>query len=260
MITQIYLRKRKILTIPAKGHAILSASSADRWLHCPPPSVRLCEGIVDKGSEYAAEGIEPHALCEYKLKKALRMETWEPTEAFNYYNNEMEESAEGYVNYVMELLSAAREQCKDPVVRVEQHLDFSRFVTGGFGTGDCVIMADGTLCVVDFKYWRWIEVDANNNPQFMCYALGALELADGIYDIDTVSMTIYQPRRGNISTFTMAKDDLLECVEKILTPTAALAYGGEGEYACGDWCRFCKAKETCRKRAEHNLALARYDF
>lgn len=130
----------------------------------------------------------------------------------------------------------------------------------GFGTGDCVIIADGTLDIVDYKHGKGVEVSAVENPQMMLYALGALELFDGIYDIDTVRMTIFQPRRENVSVCVMGKDDLLQWAVNELTYKAKLAYEGGGEFACGDWCRFCKAKANCRKRAEYNLELAKYDF
>ena len=126
--------------------------------------------------------------------------------------------------------------------------------------GDCVIIADGTLDIVDYKHGKGVEVSAIENPQMMLYALGALELFDGIYDIDTVRMTIFQPRRDNVSVCLMAKDDLLQWAHNDLTYKAKLAYEGSGEFACGDWCRFCKAKAVCRKRAEYNLELAKYDF
>ena len=240
-------------------HALLSASSAHRWLNCPP-SAQFCADLEDKGSEYAQEGTDAHSLCEHKLKLALGMETTDPTENLSFYNEEMEQCANDYAAYVMELVAEARKTCKDPVVLIEQRLDFSRFVPDGFGTGDCVIIADGTLYIVDYKHGKGVEVSADANPQMMLYALGALELFDGIYDIDTVRMAIFQPRRENISVFTMSKSDLYKWAEETLSPTAKLAYEGGGEFACGDWCRFCKAKANCRKRAEYNLELARYDF
>lgn len=241
------------------GHAILSASSSHRWLNCPP-SARLCEGYEDKGSEYAQEGTDAHSLCEHKLKLALGMETTDPTENLSFYNEEMEQCACDYASYVLELVEEAKKICKDPVVLIEQRLDFSRFVAEGFGTGDCVIIADGTLYIVDYKHGKGVEVSAEENPQMMLYALGALELFDGIYDIDTVRMTIFQPRRENVSVCVMAKDDLLQWAYNDLMAKAKLAYDGGGEFACGDWCRFCKAKAACRKRAEYNLELAKYDF
>ena len=240
-------------------HALLSASSSHRWIVCPP-SAKLSEQFEDKGSEYAQEGTDAHALCEYKLRRALGMDAKDPTEDLSFYNEEMEQCAEEYASYVMELLGEVKECCKDPVVLVEQRLDYSRFVESGFGTGDCVIIADGTLYVIDYKHGKGVEVSALSNPQMMCYALGALELFDGIYDIDSVCMTIYQPRRENISVCTLGKDELYAWAENVLSPAAKLAYAGEGEFCAGEHCRFCKAKAVCRKRAEYNLELARYDF
>lgn len=244
--------------MPGK-HALLSASSAHRWLLCPP-SAKECAKLPDVSSEYARQGTDAHTLCEYKVKKALGMKVKDPTENLTFYNEEMEESASEYAQFVMESLAAAKEHCKDSLVMVEQRLDFSRWVPGGFGTGDCVIVADDTLMVIDFKYGLGVLVEAEKNPQMMCYALGALSLFDGIYDIKEVNMTIFQPRRENVSTASMTKEELLHWAETILKPTAELAAQGKGEYKAGDHCRFCKLKATCRKRAEYNLELAKYDF
>lgn len=241
------------------NHALLSASSSHRWLNCPP-SARLCEGYDDKGSNFAAEGSDAHSLCEYKLRKALGMEAKDPTEDLTWYDAEMEESASGYAAFVMELVAESKKTCSDPVVLIEQRLDYSKYVQSGFGTGDCVLIADGTLHIVDFKYGRGVLVEAEDNPQMKLYALGALEIFDCLYDIDTVSMTIYQPRRANVSTFTLTRQELLDWAETVLVPTAELAYAGDGEYHCGEWCQFCKAKADCRERARANMELARYEF
>ena len=245
--------------MPPKGHAILSASSSERWLHCPP-SARLCESYTDKGSDYAAEGTDAHALCEYKLRQALGLEAEDPTENLTWYNEEMDDCATGYAAYVLEQVEAAKQVCADPVVLIEQHVDFSRWVEDGFGTADALIIADGTLKICDYKHGLGVLVRAKENPQLMCYALGTLELFDKIYDIDMVSMTIYQPRRDNVSTFEMSKDDLYQWADEVLKPTAALAFAGDGNFLCGEWCGFCKAKNECRARAEANLALAQYEF
>ena len=245
--------------MPPKGHAILSASSSDRWLHCPP-SARLCETYEDKGSDYAAEGTDAHELCEYKLKRALGMDTSDPTENLTWYNEEMEDCANGYAAYILEMVEAAKESCADPKVLIEQRVDFSHWVEHGFGTVDCIIIADGTLRICDYKHGLGVLVDATDNPQMKCYALGALELFDDIYDIDNVSMTIYQPRRQNISTFEISKDALYRWADEVLKPTADLAFAGDGNFLCGEWCGFCKAKHECRARAEANLTLAQYDF
>lgn len=245
--------------MPPKAHAILSASSSHRWLNCPP-SARLCETYEDKGSDYAAEGTDAHSLCEYKLRKALGMGAVDPSEHLTWYSEEMEDCANGYASYILELLEAAKETCSDPVVLIEQRVDFSRWVEQGFGTSDAIIISDGTLRVIDYKHGLGVLVEADNNPQMMCYALGALELFDAIYDIDTVAMTVYQPRRQNVSTFEMSKGDLYRWAEEVLKPTAALAFAGDGNFLCGEWCGFCKAKHECRARAEANLLLAQYDF
>lgn len=240
-------------------HAVLSASSSERWLNCPP-SARLCEAYEDKGSDYAAEGTDAHALAESRLKQALGIPTEDPVESVTWYNAEMEDCAQGYAAYVVELLETAKQTCSDPVVMIEQRVDFSRWVPGGFGTGDCICIAEGLLNIVDLKYGAGIEVSADHNPQMMLYALGALEIFDDIYDIDTVRMTIYQPRKSNISIFEMSKDALLTWADTELTEKARLAYEGQGNFSCGEWCRFCKAKAECRERAIYNLRLAQYDF
>lgn len=240
-------------------HAVLSASSSHRWLQCPP-SALLCAKADDTTSKFAIQGTDAHSLCEYKLKTALGQESSDPTENLTYFNEEMADCADMYVQYVMEQLAAVQKTCKDPLVLVEQRLDFSRWVPQGFGTGDCVIVADGVLSITDMKFGVGILVEAERNPQLMCYALGALDLFDGIYDIKQVSMTIFQPRRENISTYTIPKEELLSWADDTLKPTAELAAQGKGEFKAGEHCRFCNVKATCRKRAEYNLELARYDF
>jgi len=240
-------------------HALLSASSSHRWLNCPP-SARLCETYEDHGSSYAAEGSDAHTLCEYKLKQALGIHAKDPTEHLSYYNSEMEDCANAYAAYIMEIVEMARQTCADPKVLIEQRLDYSRWVEAGFGTGDCVVITDGTLHVIDYKHGQGVLVEAEGNPQMKLYALGALEIFDGIYDIDEVSMIVYQPRRDNVSTHTVFKESLYQWAEEVLKPTADIAFDGGGEFACGEWCQFCKAKATCRKRAEENMALAAYDF
>ena len=150
--------------MPPKGHAVLSASSSERWLNCPP-SARLCEAYEDKGSDYAAEGTDAHALAESRLKQALGIPTEDPVENLTWYNAEMEDCAQGYAAYVVELLETAKQTCSDPVVMIEQRVDFSRWVPGGFGTGDCICIAEGLLNIVDLKYGAGIEVSATTIPR-----------------------------------------------------------------------------------------------
>ena len=245
-------------------HAYLSASASHRWLACPP-SAKLCANILDQASEYAQQGTDCHELCAYLIEKALGREVIDPTDNLTYYDAEMQNCAEEYRNYVLEQIEAAKEFCKDPQVMIEQRLDFSRWVENGFGTGDCVIVADEVLQIIDYKHGLGVLVSAGDdehggNSQMMCYALGALEVFGDIYDINQIKMTIFQPRRENISTYTISRDNLLKWANEVLAPTAQLAYVGEGEFKAGDHCTFCKVKATCRKRAEYNLELAKYDF
>lgn len=245
--------------MPPSEHAVLSASSANRWLHCPP-SVRLSEGYIDKASVFAMEGTSAHELCEYKLRSALGMEAENPTENLDFYNTEMEECAEGYATYILELVEKAKETCSDPVIMVEQRVDFSRYVPEGFGTADCIIIADDILNIVDYKHGKGVEVSAEDNPQMKLYALGALELFDCLYDISKVQMTIFQPRLSNVSVFVMNKADLLNWANDELTAKAELAFEGKGELCCGEWCKFCKAKANCKERARVNMEMAQYEF
>jgi hypothetical protein len=242
-----------------RKHALLSASSAKRWLSCPP-SARLTEHYPDTESGYAAEGTEAHELCEFKLRQALGLTAKDPTPDLTQYSEEMENCAEEYKTYVLEILAEAEKTCSDPKILIEQKIDYSRWVEEGFGTADCIIIADGVLHVIDYKHGCGVLVEAEENPQMKLYALGCLEIFDGIYDINTVSMTIFQPRRENVSTYTTFKESLYQWADEVLKPTAELAFAGEGEYQTGEHCRFCKAKAECRKRAEENLKLAAYEF
>ena len=242
------------------SHAILSASSSHRWLMCPP-SVRLSEQFPDDGaSEFAAEGTEAHELCEYRLKSAMGIPADDPIPHLQRYNEEMDDCASGYATHVLSLVEEAKQTCSDPKVLIEQRVDFSQWVPEGFGTADCIIVSDGTLRIVDYKHGLGVLVEAENNPQMKCYALGALEIFDVLYDIDTISMTIYQPRRENISTWVISREELLQWAENTLKPIATMAFAGEGEFCSGEWCGFCKAKHNCRARAEANLMLAKHDF
>ena len=243
--------------MPPEKHAKLSASSAHRWMNCNP-SANLEREFADKTSEAAAEGSAAHALCEHKLRKALKMRSVRPVS--KYDSDEMEMYTDSYVEFVLEQIEVAKQHCTDPFVLIEQRLDFSCYVPDGFGTGDCLIVADKLLHIIDFKYGLGVLVDAAENPQMMLYALGAIQLFDALYDIDTISMSIFQPRRENVSTWTITVAELKEWAEKILRPKAELAFKGEGEFNPGPWCTFCKAAVKCRARAEEKLALAQYEF
>ena len=243
--------------MPPNRHAVLSASSSHRWLHCNP-SARLELEFEDRETEAAAEGTAAHALAEHKLRKALKMRSTRPVS--KYDSDEMEMYTDGYLEFVLEAIEEARQDCPDPKVLIEQRLDFSCYVPDGFGTGDCLIVADKLLHIIDLKYGQGVLVNAEENPQMMLYALGALRIFDCLYDIETVSMTIYQPRRENVSTWVISVAELRDWAEKTLKPKAELAFKGEGEYCPGSWCQFCKAAVKCRARADAKLQLAKYEF
>ena len=245
-------------------HAFLSASSSHRWLACPP-SALLCAKEADQSSAYAKQGSDAHELCEYLLLKALGHDPPDPTENLDYYDAEMLSCAEGYRDFVMEQVEEARKLCADTLICVEQRLDYSRWVENGFGTGDCVIVADDLLHVIDYKYGLGVLVsasgeDGTGNSQLKCYALGALDTFGDLYDIRRIKLSIYQPRRENVDTFEMKVEDLLRWADDVLSPIAKLAFTGDGEFCAGDHCVFCKVKATCRARADYNMELAKYEF
>ena len=239
------------------AHAILSASGSHRWLNCTP-SARLEQEFEDQETEAAREGTAAHALCEHKLKKALRMRSRRPVS--DYDSDEMEECSDAYVEFVIEQYEKTKLICKDPIILIEQRLDFSQYVPDGFGTGDCIIISDDRLHIVDFKYGLGVLVEAEDNPQMKLYALGALDLYDALYDIKEVSMTIFQPRRENVSTWTIPVEELRIWAENELKPKAQMAFNGEGDYLPGEWCTFCRAAVQCRARALEKLRLAQKEF
>lgn len=238
-------------------HALLSASASHKWLHCPP-SARLEENEENTSSVFAAEGTAAHELSEYKLRDYIGIKTERPVSEFD--SEELEQYTDVYVNFATELIDEVRTTCKDPVILIEQRLDYSCYVPEGFGTGDLLIVADENLDIVDLKYGRGVAVLAENNPQMKLYAIGALNLFDSLYDIKKVRMTIVQPRLESISTYEMLTEDLLSWAENELKPRADLAFKGEGEFLSGEHCRFCRVRHNCRARAEEFLDAAKYEF
>jgi len=238
-------------------HAKLSASSSHRWLNCCP-SVRLEETFENKTSTFAEEGTAAHAMSEHKLRKFLKIKTKKPKS--KYDSKELEFYTDAYVGYACELIAEAKTRSSDPLALVEQRLDYSHYAQDGFGTGDLVIVSDGILDVVDLKFGKGVRVSAEHNTQMMLYALGALNIFDLLYDIETVRMTICQPRLDSISTFELSVDELIKWAETELKPKAELAFKGEGDYVSGEHCRFCGARSQCRERANTNLELDQLDF
>lgn len=238
-------------------HALLSASSADRWMHCPP-SARLTESLPDTTSEYAQAGRVAHAIGELRLRKQflepMSQKTF--TSRLNklkkdpHFDPEMLHTTEEYADFVTEQALAFPAQ---PYVAVEQQLDLSSFVPEGFGTADCVLIGAGVLHVIDYKNGGR-PVVAEDNPQLKLYALGAIMRYYQLYDIQTVRMSIVQPRAGGIKTWETTRDALIDWGVQTVRPLAKTAFAGEGEQTPGDWCAFCKLNGNCRARGQY-LAL-----
>lgn len=248
------------------AHAILSASGASRWMACPP-SARLEQQFPQSTSTYAEEGTLAHELGEITLRKNLGEYSTrkynselKKIKANELYTADMPDYVDLYVTTCMEKLAEAKESTPDAVAVVEQRLDFSRWVPEGFGTGDFVIIADGTMEICDLKYGKGVQVSAVGNKQMRLYALGAISQFEFLYDIQRVKMTIIQPRLDSISTDEITVEELMYWAEYEVKPIAEKAIKGEGEFCAGDHCKFCRAKAVCKARADKNMELAKYDF
>lgn len=239
------------------GHARFSPSSANRRLNCTP-SLVLEEQFADEESEYAAEGSAGHSLAEHLIKKHLKQRSRRPTSA--YYTDELIEAVDEYVSFVISEIEEAKRVCNDPVFSVEQRVDASDYVDECFGTADMVVVTDKVAHIIDLKLGKGVPVYAESNPQLMIYGLGILGMAELLYDVETVRLTIYQPRLNNASTWDVSPDVLKAWGEEVLKPRGAMALMGAGEFKAGSWCRFCKARNQCRARAEEFLSLAKMEF
>ena len=238
-------------------HARFSPSAANRRIHCPP-SLLLEEQFEEGESIYEAEGTAGHALAEHLIRKYLKMRTKRPTS--DYYTDELIAAVDEYVSFVIDEIEDARRACKQPILLVEQRVDASEYVDNCFGTADMVIITDKVAHIIDLKLGKGVEVHAEENPQLMIYGLGVLHMAEALYDIETVRMTIFQPRLYNSSTWDVSPEYLKRWGNDVLRPAGAKALIGAGEFAAGTWCRFCRARNQCRARAEHFLELTRMEF
>lgn len=235
------------------AHAVLSPSSAERWLHCTP-SARLEAKEKDTGSIYAQEGTLAHAIAEVKLKEYSRKLTKKAAEdellklqkSDLFYTGMMDEIQE-YVDFC---IASKNAMAPDAVMGVEERLDLSAYAPDSFGTGDCILIDQRRIHIIDLKFGTGQVVDVVENPQLKLYALGAYRAWGFIFEtIKEVWITIAQVRLGNIETYKIPVNDLLAWGEEI-RPRAKMAYRGEGEREPGAWCRFCKVKTTCRKRTD----------
>ena len=243
-------------------HALLSASSSKQWLHCPP-SVRLQEGFPNESTVYAQEGTFAHEVCEYKVRKYLHERVKRP-QSEEFYTEEIENITDVYYEFVVGVIEEMRKNGCEPLVLVEERVDYSHIAPSGFGTADMLIIGKdengrGLLHIIDFKAGAGVFVDVDHNSQLSLYALGGLHAYGYIYPIETVRMTIVQPRLDNLSTYECSREEL-EAWGESIKPIARLAFEGKGEQKPGEWCRFCRAKPVCKACAEEALSLCREDF
>jgi hypothetical protein len=249
-----------------RAHALLSASGASRWLNCTP-SARLEEQFEDKGTtSYAAEGTLAHELSEWHLRKFLKMNDntdilkIAEIQASEFYSEEMEDEVSKYVTYVIEQFNEAKRKTEGALLLIEQKVDLTSFIKEGFGTNDAIIIADGTMEVIDLKYGKGIRVSAVDNSQLKLYGLGALLEHELSFDIHDVKLTIVQPRLDAISSWEIAAIDLQNWGDQFVRPRALLAFDGKGQVEAGIWCKWCKAKNRCKTLAAKNMEVAKYDF
>ena len=254
-------------------HATLSASGAKRWMSCPP-SARLEErlrGIFgEKSTPFAEEGTKAHSLAELKLlREKGRLGEDDGINDFNYdlrrkalgdIPKEMDEATDYYAEIITEKFLTARQSCPDAQLKLEQRLDFSRWVPDGFGTGDAVIVSEELLEVCDLKYGKGVPVFAENNPQARCYGLGALHCYGVLYGFKHVRNTIIQPRLDSVTEEMLTTDELLQWAETELKPAAELAWKGKGEFNPGDHCKFCAARAICYARATKAMTIFKHGF
>lgn len=242
-----------------RAHAILSASSAKRWMTCTP-SARLEEEHRkthgEETSPYAEEGTRAHAAAEAVLSSLL----FESGDVPVFDNDEMARAVEDYTDRVMEFVNEARATTPDAFIALEERLDFSAWVPQGFGTGDVVIISDDVLYVIDLKYGKGVPVNAVGNPQIRLYGLGAWAKFGQLFDFSKVCLVIIQPRLDSISVEEMTVRELLDWGDEVVLPAAEKAFAGEGECVAGDHCKFCKVHATCRAHAELLLQVARSEF
>lgn len=239
------------------AHARFSPSSSSRYLNCPP-ALLLEEQFEDEQSPYAAEGSAGHRMAEYLINKHLKRRDKRPVS--DYYSDELLEAVDDYVAYVIGQIEEAKRICSSPVFAVEQRVDLRWYVQDCFGTADMVIITDKKIQIIDLKLGKGVMVDAEENVQLMIYGLGVLDMADMLFDIETVELTIEQPRLEHFSTWEISAEELRTWGKEVLEPRAKMALSGEGEFKAGDHCRFCKARFQCRARAEEFLKLAQMEF
>lgn len=249
-----------------RAHALLSPSSAKRWLTCTPSAV-FGQQFPRRESAAADEGAVAHSLGEllisYKrgdlTNKEFRTQL-KTIEQSEFYNKAMYEHCDNYATYVMERFNYAKAQNPEAELFVEQKLSMEPHVPEGFGTGDVGIIYAPVIEIIDLKYGEGVLVNAVENDQLMLYGLGWLQEFGWLHDLQLVRMTIYQPRRDYVTTYEITVMELLGWADQVVAPQAAKAMAGEGDFVAGAHCMFCPAELHCKAKAEFNLAAAQLEF
>lgn len=248
------------------AHAKLSASGSKKWITCTP-SANLESQFTDEGSSYAAEGTFMHALFEHLLLGYLERKQHVASMGMldgyhQFYSEELKDAVLDAVDKAIERIVYARSVCKDPVILLEQRLDYSAWVPEGFGTGDMVIITDDYIEIADLKGGSGVAVSAYQNSQFRLYMLGAHATYGHLYDAKVMRGTVLQPRLDNYSSEELTVDELLAWANEVVVPAAMLAWEGKGEFVPGEHCSsgFCKARFTCAARAKANMEVAKQEF
>ena len=223
-----------------RAHALLSASSAHRWLECPASAV-AAEAYPGTDTEFTREGTLAHEVAEW-VASGNSKNTPFPKGQDDGVDSEMLECAHSYRNYIQE-----QTKSNSAHVLLERRVDFSPWVPDGFGTCDCIILQDDTMTIIDYKYGVGVPVSAVDNPQLKLYALGALNDYGLAFDVSKVEMHIYQPRINNVSVDKCTVDELMDWAVKTVKPTAEKAAKGKGGYKAGEHCRFCPHGGKCRE-------------
>lgn len=249
-----------------RAHAVLSASSASRWLNCTP-SARLSEGLYQESSKAADEGTLAHELAENELRKYFGLisevdynNRFRELRKSPHFYVEILQDLEPYISLVIEQVNEARAMHPKAVILIETKLSLEKYISEGFGTCDIIIISGNWLWVTDLKFGRGVRVSAVDNPQLKLYALAALIAYGLLYDIEHVRLTIAQPRLDAVSVFDITADEIYKWADEVVKPKAVEAFEGKGEAIVGSWCRYCKAQSLCPAMREKAIETVQLDF
>lgn len=253
-----------------RAHAILSASSSDRWLECPP-SARLNEAAPERGDKTAAnKGTLCHEFTESALRMSLGLLSMED-HAENvseirsnplWEEETMQPAVQRALDYGLERIAAARVKFGEEqvIIRLEERVDFSRWVPEGFGSADLIIITPEYIEVIDWKFGTG-KVEAKDNSQMKLYGAGTVDAFHMMFGSPVVRMVIVQPFLHAVEVDEIDTDVLLAWMDDYVVPRAKLAWAGEGAFApSDDTCRWCKVRGQCAARAAQKLAVVGETF